>query len=465
MIQRNRQRRLNARLSDLGFTAGPRDGEPLLWTGHQPEFFHPGVWAKNVMAAAMSERLHGHATCLVVDNDAPDGTALTWPIQADGRWSIDSLSPDWGPHGITFEQLPRRGADDWRAYWKRTPDPVRSGNLFSAFTGGFVAADSADYVDRWCEAVRALDAAIGVITPDLVRVSRMTADHGLCWGRFVALLAGRAGSLAAAYNESLAEYRAARGIRGTRHPIPDLRMDADHVELPLWAWRDGFPRQRAFAHRGEIWGGDERIAAGVTEDSIRADGSIGAWRIRPRALTLTIYARLFACDLFIHGLGGAKYDLIADGVIRRFFEVEPPEYACVTATLRLPLPHEPVTAEQCAAARRRLRDARHNPQRVMAIAPPAAQLAQRAALLLESKRLRREQPSQRVARRRVYERIHAANAALRALDPHLDARLARESAELQARHADQQITHSREWFYALYPRDALRALAARIAGP
>ena len=31
-------------------------------------------------------------------------------------------------------------------------------------------------------------------------------------------------------------------------------------------------------------------------------------KIRPRAILTTLYSRLFLSDLFIHGIGGAKYD-------------------------------------------------------------------------------------------------------------------------------------------------------------
>ena len=60
--------------------------------------------------------------------------------------------------------------------------------------------------------------------------------------------------------------------------------------------------------------------------------------IRPRALITTMYARLFLSDLFIHGIGGAKYDELTDAIIRRFFGIEPPAYMTVTGTVRLPIP-------------------------------------------------------------------------------------------------------------------------------
>ena len=66
-------------------------------------------------------------------------------------------------------------------------------------------------------------------------------------------------------------------------------------------------------------------------------GELAGVRIRPRALTLTLWARLCLSDLFIHGIGGAKYDRITDQLIRCYFGIEPPELfvRALAALLRL----------------------------------------------------------------------------------------------------------------------------------
>ena len=47
-------------------------------------------------------------------------------------------------------------------------------------------------------------------------------------------------------------------------------------------------------------------------------------RLRTRALTTTLFSRFLLGDLFIHGIGGAKYDELGDEIARRFFGIEPP---------------------------------------------------------------------------------------------------------------------------------------------
>src|SRR6185369_7328775 len=85
-------------------------------------------------------------------------------------------------------------------------------------------------------------------------------------------------------------------------------------------------------------------------------------KIRPRALITTMYARLVLGDLFVHGIGGAKYDELTDLIIRRFFGVEPPAYVTATATFRLPIERPNVSLEDVRASAQRVRELRYRPE-------------------------------------------------------------------------------------------------------
>ena len=52
------------------------------------------------------------------------------------------------------------------------------------------------------------------------------------------------------------------------------------------------------------------------DDLAKSLKNMDGWELRPRALTLTIWARLLIADLFVHGIGGAKYDRISDTMRR-----------------------------------------------------------------------------------------------------------------------------------------------------
>ena len=118
----------------------------------------------------------------------------------------------------------------------------------------------------------------------------------------------------------------ANGIRNTGHPVPDLAADGPWLEC-----RCGFvclqtQRRRVFVCRrgGEVIvsdrvGAEIRLPLGRDDDASDAVARLMLWsrqgvKIRSRALVTTLWARLCS-TLFLHGIGGAKYDQVTDRLI------------------------------------------------------------------------------------------------------------------------------------------------------
>src|SRR5205807_9175637 len=170
------------------------------------------------------------------------------------------------------------------------------------------------------------------------------------FARFAAHLLAHLPRLWEVYNDSLAEYRRNNHLRSASHPVPNLAAIDGWLEAPFWIWRRDDPRRRAvFAQQS----GDELRLSDRAGFELRlplsADGDAGAAaemlhalhgrgiKLRTRALTTTLWARLALGDLFIHGLGGAKYDQLTDALIERFFGLTPPAFLTVSGTLYLPV--------------------------------------------------------------------------------------------------------------------------------
>jgi hypothetical protein len=86
-------------------------------------------------------------------------------------------------------------------------------------------------------------------------------------------------------------------------------------------------------------------------------------KIRSRALLTTLWARLALGDLFLHGIGGAKYDQVTDLLFERFFGVAAPAIMVISATLHLPIVRPPTPGDASAAAVPRDRDFLYHPER------------------------------------------------------------------------------------------------------
>ncbi len=132
--------------------------------------------------------------------------------------------------------------------------------------------------------------------------------------------------------------------------------------------------------------------------------------IRPRALTTTILMRVFVADVFVHGIGGAKYDEVTDRIIRAFYGVEPAPYATISASLMLDWPFEPADHGDLRILERRMRDIRYNPQYF--VGQRTDETARIHELLEEKDELVDARPADREQRRRKFERIRQINAEL-----------------------------------------------------
>lgn len=447
---------------------GQSGDTPVVVTGHQPEFYHAGVWAKNFVASRLAAAVGGRGVNLIVDNDAPKKTTLTVPHRRDGVLATRELSFTDYRVGWAFEQYDALDAEAGSRFVQEIRaalgdeayDASSMGLIAPALTGD---SGSHDLVDQVTDARKAVEAGFGI---DLIerRVSQ-------CWaGPLLLDILLNAPRFAECYNAALADYRGALGISGTNRPVPDLVEQAGRIELPVWVYRHGRERRRLFVERA----GDKVTFHAETtpmgslgiddlkqEDGLARLAAVIGWRFRPRALTLTLWARLLLADLFIHGIGGAKYDRITDRLIQRYLGIEPPAMACVSATLLIPLERFAADRAALLSARRKVRDVRYNPHRYLsAITGDLSELLQRRIdAIAESDRLRSEDRLNRPARRRAFETIRRANADLLTIDPGLADRLSAQADRIEGQLAHNRVADSREYFFGLLPKPKLDQLA------
>jgi len=446
---------------------------PVITTGHQPEFSHAGVFAKTIALEALVRAVGGTGVFLVVDSDVPKAghLAVPWADAHEVRRELVSI-PGCDPRRA-LEWQPRAPASAWRGFFEHVGRALgRSDTLLPAYVSGALAgaADTLDFVELVERGHAAASRALGLDPVPCLRVSQLA-----CLPEFRALAAHillDARRFAMAYNAAQQAYRVRRRERNALRPVPPLALETDRVELPLWASRGGEVRRRLFAaaQGGQValYAGDElmgiepvsHLASVVAQDAPWEVERAG-WHIRPRALLLSGLARLLLGDLFIHGVGGAKYDEMTEEFTQRFFGTDLAPACCVSATLRLPLPWSGVGAELLAAARRAQRDLHFNPQRHLR-GLPAELLRRRAELIAESGRLRRQCAADRAARRRVFEGIRETNAALRRSAPQEVAALESRWRELERRCASDRVALDREYFFALHPRRSMEELVRRV---
>ncbi len=436
--------------------------ERLVLTGHQPELFHPGVWFKNFALDAAARRLQATPINLIIDNDLPHGVAVRCPAVGASRVQIERVPFDARGQVIPFEE---------RA--------IRDEALFRSF-GARLAATIAPWIS---------DPLVRTLWPEVSEAGRRTQRIGLaiaqgrhlCEGRwglatleaplsavcdseafqwFAAHLMREAPRFARDYNLALADYRRLHGVRSRTHPVADLETQDEWFEAPFWIWSEAHPvRRRLFARqRG---GCLELSDRGKLRFCLPAPGPsdgrlLEAWqaarqrglKVRPRALITTLFARMLLGDLFLHGIGGAKYDQLTDEISRRFFGCEPPAFATLTATALLPVPHPEVSDEDVRRVDACLRELQYHPERHA----PDTEAARRLA---EEKRgwiSRPIPPALRPLRHKAVTRI---NQDFQPLVADLRQRMQQEREHLEEQRRLTALWSSREYAFCLFPEQSL----------
>jgi hypothetical protein len=444
----------------------PTDDQPWLIAGHQPDIFHPGVWFKNFAMKGLAERHGGFSLNLVIDNDAarapvlhvPDGEHIArlpydhW--QGDAPYEERAVL-DEALFGSLSERT-FRYTREWPfqpllpAYWREAMRQRERTPLL----GERLAAARRIFERQWgCHQAE-------------VPISRLCATEA--FARFACYLVLNAGRLREAYNDAAHNYRRRHGLRSVFHPVPDLAAEGDWCEVPLWAWRRG-QRQRArlFVRRSdndvqlragpESWpslslhGDPERLTAEWQELEPRG------YKVRTRALTTTLFARLLLGDAFIHGIGGGKYDELTDVLLARFFGCSVPGYLVLTATLLLPLPHYSASASSCRELARLHRDVYYNPQRHLSdgAVDGARALAEAKAWYIA------QECTTHSERRERFVKLREVNAQMRPFVELEEARLRQACAACRYQVRANEVLGRRDYAFCLYPEELLEGFYRR----
>jgi len=365
----------------------------IIQSGHQPVFFHPGIWIKNIflnelLKSPILDKSLG--LNIILDNDICKDLNLSLPVlSSNGNLKLEKvnfLSSALTPN-LPFEEYPYPSLE---LITKFTRDIICKLKLlesenknilnnFKIFTRclenssrfcsrNYKKANLGEFVSL---ARRFYEKEIEPAYLEIPFSQICSSDEFLS---FFLEITKNIEFFSKIYNNKLDEYRKLFKIRNRAHPSPNLMIKENLIEVPFWIWEEGDQRKKIFILREK--GGDYLYNNSygkiflIEKDGVKSLFSLKTLlkerglKIRPKALLLTLYNRLFISDLFIHGLGGAKYDLVTDEIIREFFKVEPPHFLVISCTLYLNFKSSPEASYfKISAPKKKIRDLKFNPER------------------------------------------------------------------------------------------------------
>ncbi|MBP85526.1 MAG: hypothetical protein CMJ64_02230 [Planctomycetaceae bacterium] len=370
--------------------AADRAESPIILTGHQPELCHPGVWIKNFLLDHLARQQKTHAVHLLIDNDTITAASIRVPTGSVALPRAEAVAFDRQLGEMPFEARSIADSDAFASFATRVSETIKpfidDPLVNSLWEDAILAAEQTGNLGSClAQARHRMEEKWGLQT--LQVPLSIVCDHA-AFRCFTAHILAELPRFQQIYNTSLGAYRRENRIRSQTHPVPALATEGEWFEAPFWLWHETIlVRRRMFArivaNTMEITDLHEiRHSLPLSRDT-SADKVVDelerltteGLRLRPRALLTTMFARLFLSDLFIHGIGGAKYDQLTDAIIEDFFGFEAPVFLTATATAKLPIDRPRVTLEELRDTTRKLRELDFNPQRHIDSSAEAQRLA------------------------------------------------------------------------------------------
>jgi hypothetical protein len=493
-----RETRQQALASAAEFTARLIGKEPefstverVLASGHQPELFHPGVWIKNFATSHLARQTSSTGLNLIVDSDTIGSCRIRMPNGNRKQPVFNQLAFDtprevkpWEEAKILDHELFASFADRATAALKEfdeTDSPIVP-LIARVWPRAVEHAVKTGSLSESLSLVRILlEREFGHGNAELP-VSQLCQLESFSW--FAADVLLRAAEFREIHNRTLAEYRKVNRIRSRTHPVPELTESAGWIETPFRVWRAGEAQRNAVFVRStngrtQLSGSANEVDIFLDVDSQADCESLAAEltglaqsgiRFRTRALTTTIFTRLYLADLFVHGIGGAKYDEMTDRILARFYGIRPPGFLTLSATAFLPLATAfDATSADAIRHRTMLRELQHNPQKHLS----ADQSAMASSLVEEKQQLIAEQ-HQAYANRASgekakdwgganrYRRFPQLN---RELASHTEAQqraIREELASVEQQLAANAVLKCREFSLCLYPAERIEKMLAEL---
>lgn len=455
---------------------------PLLLAGHQPEIFHPGVWLKNFVLHRLAERHGGVAINLVIDSDTIKSSSLRVPVGSVEKPRVASVLFDRPSAEIPFQARVIQDPDVFASFGARAAErlaPLVADPMVREFwplavecgrrtknLGQALSQARHQWEGRWGLTTLEIPQSVVCCLP--------------AFRHFMAHLIAHLPRLWEVYNSALAEYRREHHVRSHSHPAPELASEGARLEAPFWIWSAENPRRRRVfvLPRGDDlvlsdmqgWeislrlSPDSETGTAVVQLSALCDRGV---KLGSRALLTTLAARVLFGDLFIHGIGGAKYDRLTDAMIQRFFCISPPAFLVASGTLHLPIAHQSPTAADLRMVRSRLRELEFHPEKFLDSQSPADASQPSAILATEPNDLgaaywiheKQQWIAANVGAEESRRRCRAIREANRQLQPFVAdrrAELVGRGESLNAQLRADAILSSREYGFCLYPQETLR---------
>ena len=452
-----------------------KSGKDIIQTGHSPILAHPGVMIKHGLVNSIAKKLNGVGINMVVDNDACHDNCLNIPDINGLDSSVERIEFITGLYNLAFEEIRYTDSTQLTAFKESVLKVLHNPDMKKPFEDFInlvikLSGETLQFTDLLTCTRHAFLLRFGIGNLE-VPVSHISETEPFL--NFFLHIMANARGFVDIYNAKLREYRRLKKISSRANPLPDLMEKGYAVELPFWIWGEGESRKDLYASvaddkrisiicKDKIVGhfdfGENGNSSGNSSENLRRlrDLINTGIKIRPKAIVNTMYSRMFLSDLFVHGIGGAKYDLITNEIIREFFGVEPPAYVTVSATLHLPYKPFNVSNDDVIALKHVIKDMGYNPDKYAS--GEVMESAGMKSMVSEKKDLIAKEAHESEEKHRAFDRLKELNSIMKEKIMSLIMEKEKELEDLEKRIRYNSIVTNREYPFCIYPESILGEL-------
>jgi len=449
--------------------------ENIIVTGHQAMWHHCGVLAKDIITSRFAHDVGGNSIHLVLDHDICDTAVVLPKYGNDGRRHFERIEIEREEMPVPLEFKPAPQREEIETFLETiTQVAERSfcSDVWSKQTKLRAGRDPAfRNIANFITCFQAmLNSRLG-INMMYLPVSQLSESDA--FADFTTSIIVNASDFASSYNDAISQQIVDRKIK-RKETIRPLVIDSSKgiTELPFWLILPQGKREPLYVTSNEtneirigtasteLGNLDSSYPGSKTEQLKSALGKLGC-RLRPKAVSLTLFVRLFLGDWFVHGVGGTLYEYITDYILENYYEIKGLNFGVATATAVLPLfSGTKSTQEGLTELKQRRRDLKYNPERFVDESlrreePVKSLIANRDKLIRTANDRNLSAEEKKTAWNSISEvnekLLKYAESSLRKLDERIKLSKDTESS--------QHVRDCREYFFGLFPEEILRNIS------
>ncbi len=430
---------------------------PYISTGHQPYFYHPGIWIKGIFIDKLARANKGTALDFIIDSDCLMDIGcfvLTKKkslqkekvefLKTETEQPIECCSP---PTRLQFKNFCKKIHDYSLSFHY---PPIKKHIESFILNGERALTNSKNLAEFFVKTRKGYEK--GNVNHFDIMLSQIGSARSFLL--FLLHIAEDVEKFFEIYNRQLRKYRISHKLRYNANPFPDLKKEDAKFEIPFWLIKNNTRKSVYVAHEKTsvtFFSESNVLFKYKKGDFVEAIRIIEEKNInlRPKAIPLTFFLRMFFTDMFIHGISGAKYDEVTDGIIEEYYKVQPPLYIAASLTLFPDLPLNNVKKADIDNLKAIIRNIKFKPE-IFETKISDHRIYKRFRELMEQKKELLQQGNEAIDKKRHYQQIKTITEELSSYLDNFYLETINRLKTLEEKEQEDQVIRFREYPYFLY---------------